>query len=80
MLTRLTRVQDAVETVFGYFGENVEHIEGDQHLYTLESWFKSEVISEGETDAVVRLTFVDNSPSVDVRMRKTDGYLSLIHI
>lgn len=74
MLTRLTRVQDAVETVFGYFGENVEHIEGDQHLYTLESWFKSEVISEGETDAVVRLTFVDNSPSVDVRMRKTNGY------
>lgn len=73
-LDTLTRVRDAVETVFGYFGENVEHIEGDQHLYTLESWFKSEVISEGETDAVVRLTFVDNSPSVDVRMRKTDGY------
>lgn len=73
-LDTLTRVRDAVETVFGYFGENVEHIEGNQHLYTLESWFKSEVISEGETDAVVRLTFVDNSPSVDVRMRKTDGY------
>lgn len=73
-LDTLTRVRDAVETVFGYFGENVEHIEGDQHLYTLESWFKSEVISEGETDAVVRLTFVDNSPSVDVRIRKTDGY------
>ena len=36
--------------------------------------FKSEIVSEGETDAVVRLTFVDNSPSVDVRMRKTDGY------
>lgn len=73
-LDTLTRVRDAVETVFGYFGENVEHIEGNQHLYTLESWFKSEIVSEGETDAVVRLTFVDNSPSVDVRIRKTDGY------
>ena len=73
-LDTLTRVRDAVETVFGYFGENIEHIEGDQHLYTLESWFKSEVISEGDTEAVVRLTFVDNSPSVDVQMRKTDGY------
>lgn len=73
-LDTLTHVQDAVETVFGYFGENVEHIEGDQHLYTLESWFKSEVISEGDTEAVVRLTFVDSSPSVDVRMRKTNGY------
>ncbi len=73
-LDTLTRVRDAAETVFGYFGENVEHIEGNQHLYTLESWFKSEVVSEGETEAVVRLTFVDNSPSVDVRMRKTGGY------
>lgn len=73
-LDTLTRVRDAAETVFGYFGENVEHIEGNQHLYTLESWFTSEVISEGDTEAVVRLTFVDNSPSVDVRMRKTNGY------
>lgn len=73
-LDTLTRVRDAVETVFSYFGENVEHIEGDQHLYTLESWFKSEVISEGDTEAVVRLTFVDNSPSVDVQMRKTGQY------
>lgn len=73
-LDTLTRVRDAVETVFGYFGENVEHIEADQHLYTFESWFKSEVISEGDTEAVVRLTFVDNSPSVDVQMRKTNGY------
>lgn len=73
-LDTLTRVRDAAETVFGYFGENVEHIEGNQHLYTLESWFTSEVVSESETEAVVRLTFVDNSPSVDVRMRKTGGY------
>ncbi len=73
-LDTLTRVRDAVETVFNYFGENVEHIEGNVHQITLESWFKSEVISEGDTEAVVRLTFVDNSPSVDVQMRKTDGY------
>ena len=73
-LDTLTRVRDAVETVFNYFGENVEHIEGNVHQITLESWFKSEVVSEGETEAVVRLTFVDNSPSVDVQMRKTDGY------
>lgn len=73
-LDTLTRVRDAVETVFGYFGENIEHIEGDQHLYTFESWFKSEVVSEGDTEAVVRLTFEDNSPSVDVQMRKTNGY------
>lgn len=73
-LDTLTRVRDAVETVFGYFGENVEHIEGNQHLYTRESWFTSEVVSEGETEAVVRLNFVDNSPSVDVQMRKTNGY------
>ncbi len=73
-LDTLTRVRDAVETVFGYFGENVEHIEGNQHLYTRESWFTGEVVSEGETEAVVRLNFVDNSPSVDVQMRKTNGY------
>ena len=73
-LDTLTSVRDAVETVFNYFGENVEHIEGNQHLYTLESWFKSEIISEGDTEAVVRLTFVDNSPSVDVQMRKTGQY------
>ena len=73
-LDTLTWVRDAVETVFGYFGENVEHIEGNQHLYTRESWFTGEVVSEGETEAVVRLNFVDNSPSVDVQMRKTNGY------
>lgn len=73
-LDTLTRVQDAVETVFSYFGENVEHIEGNVHRITLESWFKSEVISEGDTEAVVRLNFTDNSPSVDVQMRKTNGY------
>ena len=73
-LDTLTRVRDAVETVFGYFGENVEHIEGNQHLYTRESWFTGEVVSEGETEAVVRLNFVDNSPSVDVQMRKTNVY------
>ena len=73
-LDTLTRVRDAVETVFGYFGENVEHIEGNQHLYTRESWFTGEVVYEGETEAVVRLNFVDNSPSVDVQMRKTNGY------
>ena len=73
-LNTLTRVRDAAETVFGYFGENVEHIDGNTHVMTLESWFTSEVVSEGETEAVVRLTFVDNSPSVDVRMRKTGGY------
>ena len=73
-LDTLTRVRDAVETVFSYFGEQVEHIEGNQHLYTMESWFTSEVISEGDAEAVVRLTFADNSPSVDVQMRKTGGY------
>lgn len=73
-LDTLTHVRDAVETVFGYFGENIEHIEGNQHLYTFESWFKSEVVSEGSTEAVVRLIFEDNSPSVDVQMRKTNGY------
>lgn len=73
-LDTLTRVQDAVETVFGYFGENVEHIEGNTHLYTMESWFTSEVISEGDTEAVVRLNFTDNSPSVDVQMRKMVDY------
>ena len=73
-LDTLTRVRDAVETVFSYFGEQVEHIEGNQHLYTMESWFTSEVISEGDAEAVVRLNFTDNSPSVDVQMRKTGGY------
>ena len=73
-LDTLTRVRDAVETVFSYFGENVEHIEGNVHQITLESWFKSEVISEGDTEAVVRLNFTDNSPSVDVQMRKTGQY------
>nr|WP_297177058.1 M56 family metallopeptidase [uncultured Agathobaculum sp.] len=73
-LDTLTRVRDAVETVFGYFGENIEHIEGNMHQITLESWFKSEVVSEDGDEAVVRLNFVDNSPSVDVQMRKTDGY------
>ncbi len=73
-LDTLTRVQDAVETVFSYFGENVENIEGNQHRYTMERWFTSEVVSEGDMEAVVRLHFTDNSPSVDVQMRKTDGY------
>lgn len=73
-LDTLTRVQDAVETVFGYFGENVEHIEGNVHQITLESWFTSEVVSEGDTEAVVRLNFTDNSPSVDVQMRKMVDY------
>lgn len=73
-LDTLTHVQDAVETVFGYFGENVEHIEGNVHQITLESWFTSEVVSEGDAEAVVRLNFVDNSPSVDVQMRKTGDY------
>ncbi|MGO5027225.1 M56 family metallopeptidase [Candidatus Agathobaculum pullicola] len=73
-LDTLTRVRDAAETVFSYFGEQVEHIEGDTHLYTMESWFTSEVISEGDTEAVVRLHFTDNSPSVDVQMRKTGDY------
>lgn len=73
-LDTLTRVQDAAETVFGYFGENVEHIEGNVHQITLESWFTSEVVSEGDAEAVVRLNFVDNSPSVDVQMRKTGDY------
>lgn len=73
-LDTLTRVRDAAETVFSYFGEQVEHIEGDTHLYTMESWFTSEVISEVDTEAVVRLNFTDNSPSVDVQMRKTGDY------
>lgn len=73
-LDTLTRVQDAVETVFGYFGENVEHIEGNQHQITTERWFTSEVVSEDESEATVRLNFVDNSPSVDVQMRKTGDY------
>lgn len=73
-LDTLTRVRDAAETVFGYFGEEVENIEGDTHRYTMESWFTSEVVSEGENEAVVRLNFTDNSPSVDVQMRKTGDY------
>ena len=73
-LDTLTRVQDAVETVFGYFGENAEHIEGNQHQITTERWFTSEVVSEGESEATVRLNFVDDSPSVDVQMRKTSDY------
>lgn len=73
-LDTLTRVQDAVEAVFGYFGENAEHIEGNQHQITTERWFTSEVVSEGESEATVRLNFVDDSPSVDVQMRKTSDY------
>lgn len=73
-LDTLTRVQDAVQTMFSYFGEEVEHIEGNQHQITTERWFTSEVVSEGETEAVVRLNFTDNSPSVDVQMRKTGDY------
>lgn len=73
-LDTLTRVQDAVETVFGYFGENAEHIEGNQHQITTERWFTSEVVSEGESEATVRLNFVDDSPLVDVQMRKTSDY------
>ena len=33
-----------------------------------------ELISEGGNEAVVRVRFVDNSPSVDVRMQKTGDY------
>lgn len=73
-LDTLTRVRAAAETVFSYIGEPVEHVEGDQLLITLESWFTSEVISEGDTEAVVRLHFADNSPSVDVQMYKTGAY------
>lgn len=73
-LDTLTQVRAAAETVFSFFGEEVTHTEGDQVLMTLESWFTSEVVSEEDTEAVVRLHFADDSPSVDVQMRKTGGY------
>ena len=73
-LDTLTQVRAAAETVFSFFGEEVTHTEGDQVLMTLESWFTSEVVSETDTEAVVRLHFADDSPSVDVQMRKTGGY------
>lgn len=73
-LDTLTRVRDAAQTVFGYFGENVEHTEGDVHEFVFTPWFESEVLSETDTEAVVRLHFTDESPSVDVQMRKTGAY------
>lgn len=73
-LDTLTRVRDAAETVFSYLGTPVEHVEGDLHSFTMESWFTSEVLSQADTDAVVRLNFTDSSPSVDVRMQKTGDY------
>ena len=73
-LDTLTRVRDAAETVFSYLGTPVEHVEGDLHSFTMESWFTSEVLSQADTDAVVRLSFTDGSPSVDVQMQKTGDY------
>lgn len=73
-LDTLTQVRAAAETVFSFFGEEVTHTEGDQVLMILESWFTSEVVSEEDTEAVVRLHFADDSPSVDVQMRKVGGY------
>ena len=64
----------AVNTIFSAVGETYEEVEGNTTHIRMRTWFTSEAISEGDAEAVVRLHFSDNSPSVDVQMRKTGDY------
>ncbi|HIY39217.1 MAG TPA: M56 family metallopeptidase [Candidatus Agathobaculum merdigallinarum] len=73
-LDELTVPLDAVEAVFGYFGDYVEQTEGNVHNIRLERWYTAELVSETDSEAVVRMNFTDGSPSVDVRMQKTGDY------
>ena len=57
-LDALSRPQDAAPIVLSYVGGT--------------SAF--DLISESGNEAVVRVSFIDESPSVDVQMRRTDGY------
>lgn len=57
-LDALSRPQDAAPIVLSYVGGT--------------SAF--DLISESGNEAVVRVRFIDESPSVDVQMRKTNGY------
>ena len=57
-LDTLTRVHDAAQTVFRSF-DRIAAVE---------------LLSETGSDALVRLSFTDNSPSAEVRMQKTGDY------
>lgn len=74
-LTALLQPVSAAETVFNYFGEQVEHVEGTYHEMRTESWFAGiELLSQTGAEAVVRLTFTDGSTPVDVQMRRDGDY------
>ncbi|MDO4269794.1 MAG: M56 family metallopeptidase [Eubacteriales bacterium] len=74
-LTALLQPVSAAETVFNYFGEQVEHVEGTYHEMRTESWLAGvELLSQSGAEAVVRLSFTDGSTPLNVQMRKDSGY------
>ena len=73
-LTDLEQPLTAVENIFGYVSETYEEVEGNTTNIRRRTWFTAELISQTDTEAVVRLNFIDNSPSVDVRLEKTGDY------
>ncbi|MDY3619289.1 M56 family metallopeptidase [Agathobaculum sp.] len=64
----------AAETVFGYFGDQEEHAEGDPHEFRWNRWFSVSLLMQQGEEAVVRLTFIDGSEPLDVRMQKNGDY------
>lgn len=73
-ITDLEQPLTAIENIFGYFGETYEEMEGNTTYIRMRTWLTAELVSQTDTEAVVRLHFIDGSPSVDVRMEKTEGY------
>lgn len=71
----LTQPLSAAETVFGYFGEWVTKQTENGTNTSFRSWLAGvELLSQTESDAVVRLTFDDSSGSVDIGMQKAGDY------
>lgn len=64
----------AAEAVFSFFHETYEYTEGDTHYVRSRPLFTAALVQEDDAGAVVRLSFTDGSPSVDVQMQKTGDY------
>ena len=64
----------AAEAVFSFFHETYEYTEGDTHYVRSRPLFTVALVQEDDAGAVVRLSFTDGSPSVDVQMQKTGDY------
>lgn len=73
-LDGLTTPLGAIEAVFGYFGETYGEIEGNTTHIRMRTWYTVELVQQSGNEAVVRLSFTDNSPSAEVRMQKTGDY------